>query len=179
MILFLPFNTFWHEFRCVWHLKITIIVVVQLPSRCLTLWTAWTIARQASLSLTISQSLPKFMSFDSVMASNHLILCHPLLLPSIFPSIRVISNESALRIRWSKVLEPQLQHQSFQWIFKVDFLEDWLVWSPCYPRDSLQHCNSSALSLPYGPTLTSIHDYWKNHSFDSMDLCRLSDVSAF
>ena len=63
--------------------------------------TPWTAARQASLS-TSSQSLPKLMSIQSVMPSNHLILCHPLLLPSIFPSIRVFSNESVLRIRWSK-----------------------------------------------------------------------------
>ena len=65
--------------------------------------TPWTAARQASLSFTISQSLLKLMSIDSVMPSNHLILCHPLLLPpSIFPRIRVFSNESALRIRWPK-----------------------------------------------------------------------------
>ena len=71
--------------------------------------------RQASLSITNSQSLLKFMSIESVMPSNHLILCHPLLLPpSIFPSIKVFSNESVLRIRWAKVLEFQLQHQSFQ-----------------------------------------------------------------
>ena len=63
--------------------------------------TQWTAARQASLSVTNSQSLFKPMSFESVMPSNHLILCHPLfLLPSVFPSIRVFSNESALRIRW-------------------------------------------------------------------------------
>ena len=74
----------------------------------------------------------------------------------------------------TKVLELQLQHQSFQWIFRTDFLEDWLVWSPCSPRDSqeysptlqLRSINSSALSFLYGPTLTSIHDYWKNQSFD-------------
>ena len=65
--------------------------------------------RQASLSITNSQSLLKFMSIESVMPSNHLILCHPLLLPpSIFPSIKVFSNESVLRIRWAKVLEFQL-----------------------------------------------------------------------
>ena len=65
--------------------------------------TSWTAARQASLSITNSRSLPKFMSIDSVMPSNHLILCRPLLLlPSIFPSIRVFSNESALHIRWPK-----------------------------------------------------------------------------
>ena len=65
--------------------------------------TPWTTARQASLSITNSQSLPKLMSIESVMPSNHLILCHPLLLlPSVFPSIRVFSNESALPIRWPK-----------------------------------------------------------------------------
>ena len=65
--------------------------------------TPWTAAHQASLSITNSRSLLKLMSIESVMASNHLILCHPLLLlPSIFPSIRVFSNESVLRIRWPK-----------------------------------------------------------------------------
>ena len=65
--------------------------------------TAWTVARQASLSITNSRSLPKLMSTESVMPSNHHILCHPLLLlPSIFPSIRVFSNELALHIRWPK-----------------------------------------------------------------------------
>ena len=76
------------------------------------------------------------MSTESVVPSNHLILCCALLLlPSIFPSIRVFSNESALRIRWPKVLEFQLQHQSFQWIFRTDFLWDGLAGSPCSPRD--------------------------------------------
>ena len=64
--------------------------------------TPWTAARQGSLSITNSRSLPKPMSIESVMPSNHLIFCHPLLLPSIFPSIRVFSNESALCIRWPK-----------------------------------------------------------------------------
>ena len=74
--------------------------------------TPWTAALKASLSITNSQSPPKPMSIESVMPSNHLILCHPLpFLPSIFPSIKVFSNESALYIRWPKVLEFQLQHQ--------------------------------------------------------------------
>ena len=64
--------------------------------------TPWIAARQASLPITNSQSLPKLMSIESVMPSNHLTLCHPLLPPSIFPSIRVFSNESALRVRWPK-----------------------------------------------------------------------------
>ena len=67
---------------------------------CPTLWTPWTTAHQASLFFTISQSLFKLMSVESVMPSNHLILCHPLLLPSTFPSIRVFSSESVLPIRW-------------------------------------------------------------------------------
>ena len=85
--------------------------------------TPWTAARQASLSITNCQSLPKPMSIESVMPSNHLILRHPLLLlPSIFPSIRVFSNEPAFHIRWPKVLDFQLQHQSFQWTPRTDFL---------------------------------------------------------
>ena len=86
-----------------------------------------------------------------------------------------------------KVLEFQLQHQSFQWLVRTDFLKDGLVGSPCSPRDSqessltpqFKSINSSALSFLYSPTLTSIHDYWKNHSFDWMDLCQQSNVSAF
>ena len=84
--------------------------------------TPWTAERQASLSFTISRSLLKFMSIESVMPSKHLILCLPLLLlPSMFPSIRVFCNELPLRMRWPKCWEFQLQHESFQWIFRTDF----------------------------------------------------------
>ena len=95
-------------------------VIVQLSSvQCLSrvrlFTTPWTTAPQASLSITNSQSLFKLISIESVMLSNHLILCHPLiLLPSIFPRFRVFSNESALHIWVAKVLEFQLQHLSFQ-----------------------------------------------------------------
>ena len=80
------------------------IVVIQLPSRIWLLVTPWTVAHQASLSLTISQSLPKFKFIASVMPSSHLILwcCPLLLLPSIFPSIKDFSSESAVHIRWPK-----------------------------------------------------------------------------
>ena len=85
--------------------------------------TPWTAAHQASLSITNSWSLLKLMSIAAVTPSNHLILCCPLLLPpSIFPSIRVFSNESFLHNRWPKVLEFQLQHQSFQWTPRTDLL---------------------------------------------------------
>ena len=90
--------------------------------------TPWTTARQASLSITNSRSLPKLMSIESVMPSNHLILCHPLLLlPSIFPSIRVFSNESALLIRWPKYwsfsfsISPSNEHPGL-----ISFRMDWL-----------------------------------------------------
>ena len=124
--------------------------------------------------LSLAMSLLKLMSIESMVPPNHLILCHPLLLlPAIFPSIRVFSNESAPH-QVAKVVKLQLQHQSFQWIFRVDFLYNWLAWSPCYPRDSqesssapqFKSISSSLLHLLYGPTLTAIHDYWKNHSFD-------------
>ena len=75
---------------------------VQSLSRVWLFATPWTAARQASLSITNSRGLLKLMSIESVMSSNHLILCCPLLLPSVFPSIRDFSNESALRIRWPK-----------------------------------------------------------------------------
>ena len=90
--------------------------------------TPWTAARQASLSITISQSLLKVMSIESVMASNHLILCRPLLLlPSIFPSVRVFSSESALQIRWPKdwsfsfTISPSSEHSGL-----ISFRIDWL-----------------------------------------------------
>ena len=133
--------------------------------------TPWTAAHQASLSITNSQSLPKLMSSESVMPSNHLILCRSLLLlPSIFPNIRVFSNESAFCIRCIKIFEFQLQQQSFQWTPRTDLLQDGLVGSPCSPRYSqestptpqFKSINSSVLSFLYSPTLTSTHDYWKN-----------------
>ena len=81
------------------------------------------VAYQALVSSIISLNLLRFMSTESVMLPNHFILCHPLLLlPSVFPSIRVFSTESVLCIRVAKVSELQLQQQSFQWIFRVDFL---------------------------------------------------------
>ena len=86
-----------------------------------------------------------------------------------------------------KVLELYLQHESFQWIFRVAFLEYWLICSPCRLRDSqesssaphLESINSLALSLLYGLTLIYVHDSWKNHSFDYMNFCLQSEVCAF
>ena len=135
--------------------------------------TPWTAAWQASLSITNSWSLLKLMSIESVMPSNHLILCHPLLLPpSIFPSIRVFSNESALHIRWPKYcrfsfsISPSNEYSGLT-SFRMDWLDLLAVQGTL--KSLLQHHSSKAsseLSFLYSPTLTSIHDYWKNHSLD-------------
>ena len=99
--------------------SVQVLVVAQLLS-CVNSAAPWTEACQASLSLTTYWSFLKLVFIELMMPSNHLILCHPLLLlPSVFPSIRVFSSDSALPIRWPKVLE-QLQHQSFQWIFPAN-----------------------------------------------------------
>ena len=139
-----------------------------------TLCDPWTTACQASLSITNSQSLLKLMSIESVIPSNCLILYRPLLFPpSIFPSIRVFSKESVLFIRWPNI-RVSVQHQSFnEYPGRTDFL-DGLVGSPCSPRNSqessptpqFKSISSSVLRFIYSPTLTSIHDSWKNHSFD-------------
>ena len=135
--------------------------------------TPWTVARQASLSITNSWNLLKLMSIESMMPSNCLILCHPLLLPSIFPSIRVFSKESVLRIRWPKFwsfsfsISPSNEYSGLI-SFRMDWLDLLAVQGTLKSSPTLQFktINSLALSFLYSPTLTSIHDYWKNHSFD-------------
>ena len=99
--------------------SLLLVAVAQSQNRVPVFATPWTAACQTPLSFTLSRSLLKLMLIESMMPSNHLILCHPLLLSSIFPSIRVSSHESALCVTWPKL---QLQHQSFQWMFRVDFL---------------------------------------------------------
>ena len=131
-------------------------------------------ARQASLSITNSQSSLRLTSIKSVMPSSHLILCHPfLLLPPISPSIRLFQWVNSSH-EVSKVLELQLQHHSFQRNPRADLLQNGLVGPPHSPRDSqessptpqFKSINSLVLSLLHSPTLTSIHDHWKNHSLD-------------
>ena len=141
---------------------------------CLTLSTPQTATHQASLSITNSRSLSKLTSIDSVMPSNHLILCHPLLLLlAVFPSIMVFSSESTLCTRW-------LKYWSFSFSisapneysglisFRIDWFDLLAVQNSqeSFPTPQFKSINPSVLSLLYGPTLTSIHDCWKNHSFD-------------
>ena len=156
------------------------ILSVQLLSHVQLFVTPWTAAHQASLSITNSRSLLKLMSIELVMPSNHLILCHPLLLlPLIFPSTRVFPNESVLHIRWSKYWSFSFS-PSNEYSGLISFRIDWfdLLAVQETPKSLLHYHSLKALSLLYGPTLTTVHDYWKNRSFDYMDLCHQSDVFA-
>ena len=128
--------------------------------------------------LPVHHQLPELTQTHIHWVSDAIQPSHPL--PSPFPPILNLSQIQGL-FKWvrsshqvAKVLEFQLQHQSFQWIFRTDLLKDGLVRSPCSPRDSqessptpqFKSITSFVLSFLYSPTLTSIHDYWKNHSFD-------------
>ena len=116
--------------------------------------------------------LLKLMSIESVMPSNYLILCHPLLfLPSIFPSIRVFSKESVLHIRWQNFSLSISSSNEYSGLisFRIDWLDLLAVQGTLKslsPTPQFKSINSSAFSFLYSPTLTAIHDYWKNHSFD-------------
>ena len=126
----------------------------------------------------VHHQLPELLkrtSIESVMPSNHLILCRPLLLsPSIFPSIRVFSNESDLHIRWLKCwgfsfnISPSSEYSGL-----ISFRIDWLdllaaqgTLKESSPTPQFKSTNSLVLSFVYSTTLTFIHDYWKDHSFD-------------
>ena len=129
-------------------------------------------------ALPVHHQLPEFTQTCVHWVSDAIQPSHPLSPPS--PPAFNLSQHQGL-FRWvssshqvAKVLKFQLQLQSFQWIFRTDILQDWLVWSPCSPRDSqesspapeFKSINSLVLSFLYSPTLTSIYDNWKNHSLD-------------
>ena len=128
--------------------------------------TPWTAAHQASLYITNSWSLLKLISIELVMSSNHLILCCPLLLlPSIFPSIRVFSSESVLPIRWPRYWSFSIcVSSSNEYSELISFRMDWLNLlavqgtQESYPTPQFKSINSSVLSFLYSPTLKSIHD---------------------
>ena len=165
------------------------VFVVQSLSHVWLFATPWTIARQASLSFTISWNLLKLMPIESVMPSNHLILYCPLfLLPSVFPSIRVFSSELTLCIWW-----PEYRSFSFsispsnEYSDLVSFRTDWfdLLAIQGTLKSLLQHHHSKA-SLLWCSAFFMVqlshdylHDYWKNHCFDYMDLSQQNDVFVF
>ena len=143
----------------------------------------------STAGLPVLHHLPKFAQVHVYCIGNAIHPSHPLMLPSS-PSALSLSQHQGL-FQWvgcshqmTKILE--VQHQSFEWVFRVDFPWDWLVWSSCFPRDfqesssapRFKNVSSSALCLLYCPTLTTIHDHWKDHILDYMDLCRQSDAFA-
>ena len=146
-------------------------VVVQPLSHCCLFATPWSRAFQASLYFTISWSLLKLMSIDSVMPSNLLILCRPLLLlPSIFPSIRlsqffVSGGQNIGASALGSVLPMNIQDWFPLGLTGLISLQSKGL-SNSYPTPQFESISSLALSLIYGPTLTSTRDYWKNHTFD-------------
>ena len=161
---------------------------VQLLSHVRLFVTPWTAVCQLSFFITNFWSLLKLMSIELVMPSNHLILCYPLLLlPSIFPSIRVFSNESVLHIRWPKYwsfsinISPSKEHLEL-FSFKMDWLDLLAVQGTLkslLQTPQFKSINSLVFGFLHGPTLTSIRDHWKNHSFGLMNFCWQSNVSAF
>ena len=160
------------------------LFVVQSLSHIGLFATPWIAARQASLSFTISWSLFKLISIELLMTSNHLVHCHPLLLlPSIFPSIWVFSNKLAFCISFPK-------YWSFRFSISSSMnIQDWFPlgltgWISLQSKGLTRvFCNMTVQEHQFfgaQPFLwsTSIHDYWKNHSFGYMDLCWQSNVSA-
>ena len=142
-------------------LLLTWLLVVQSLSKVQLFATPWTVACQASLSFTIAQSLLKLMSIELVMPSNHLVLCHPLLLlPSIFLSIRVFSNESAVRIRWPKywsfsfIISPS-NEQSGLISFRIDWFDLLAVQRTL--KSLLQHHSSKASVLWYSAFFIALY----------------------
>ena len=143
---------------------VSILIVVQSPSRVQLFVTPWTVAHHAPLSAIISQSLHKFMSIESVMPSNHVILCHLLLLlPSVFPSIRIFSSESVPLIKWPKYwsfsfsISPSNEYSGLI-SFRIDWFDLLAVQGTLKssPASQFKNINSLVLSLLYGPTLTSV-----------------------
>ena len=124
--------------------------------------TPWTAARQASLSFAVSRSLPEFVAIELMMPSNHLILCRPLLLPSLFPSIRVFSNEWPKYLIFSFNISPSNEYSGL-----ISFRINWFyllvvqgTLQVSSPEPQFESISSSVLSVLYGPALTSICDYW-------------------
>ena len=153
--------------------RVAVLLLLFSLSRVQLFMAPWTAARQASLSITNSRSSLKLTFIKTVMPSSHLILCHPLLLlPPIPPSIRVFSSESTLRIRWPKYwsfsfsISPSNEHLGL--MFRMDWLDLLAVQGTLKssPIPQFKSISSLVCSFLYSPTLTLIHDYRKNYSFE-------------
>ena len=162
-----------------------LVIAVQLLSYVQLFVIPWIAAHQVSLFFTVSQSLIKFMSIESVMLSNQLILCQPLLLlPSIFPASgffpmsQLFASGSQIASIGISALASVLPMNILSWLPSgltglISLLESPKDSQESSPAPQFESINFSVLSHLYdGPVLTSIQDYWKNHSFDNMDLCQ-------
>ena len=167
-----------------------IIIVINIYCCCLVAWwcwlfvTPWKAAHQAPLSSAFSWRLLRFMSIELVVLSNHLVLYCPLLLmPSIIPNISSFSDKSAFCIRWPKYWSFSFSTTpSNEYSGLISFRIDWFHLlavqgtQESSPMPQFKRISFLMPSLLYGPALTSKHDYWKNHSFDHLDLCLQSDI---
>ena len=177
-------TTLWLFLTILGHSTCYIVVVVQSPSHVRLFATPCTPALQASLSLTIFQSLPKFMFIVSVMPSNHLILWHPLLLlPSIFPRIRDFSNESSVLIRWPKYWSFSFSiNLSREYSGLISLKTDWFdflaVWGTfrSLHQPQFEGINSLVFHLLYCPALLTVCDHW---ALTIQTFVSKSNVSAF
>ena len=164
----LPFVTTWRDLEGITLSQTKTNTASVQSLSCVRLFvTPWTAEHQASLSITSSQSLRKLMSTESTMLSKHLTLCRSqLLLPSIVPNIRVFSNESGVRIRWPKYwrfsfsISPSNEYSGL-----ISLLSKGLP--TVFSNTAIQKHQFFGTQLSsQSPTLTSIHDHWKNYSFD-------------
>ena len=189
----LNISNFWYKIIDAWlllsldHFE-AIVQFSSIAQSCLTLFDPMNLSMPG---LPVHQKLPEFTQTHAHWVSDAIQPCHPLSSPSpLAPN----PSEHLGLFQWvnssnevARVLEFQLQHQSFQWTPRTDLLQDELVGSPCSPRDSqessptpqFKSIKSSALSFLHCATFSSIHDHWKNHSLEQMDLCWQSNVSAF
>ena len=190
----------WYQFYSTPNIEYTLLIHIQccccsVPESCSTLCSPLECSTPGFLHYFFE--FAQLMSVDLMMPSNHLILCHSFLLfPSVFPSIRIFSSESAHCIRcpeyWSFGFSISPSNESWKEQIFPSNLQVWfslglpglISWlskglSEVFSSTTVWSINSSVLSILYRPTLTSIHDYWKNHSFDYMDLCWESAVVAF
>ena len=160
--------------------SLVLLSCCSVAQSCQTLCNPMSIAYQVFLSFTVSQSLLKIMSIELMMPSKNLTVYLPLLLPpSVFLSMRVFFNEINLHIRWPKYWSFNFSISPFnEYSELISFRIDWFDHLAVHltlessPRPQFKSINSLVLIFPYGPTLTSIHDYWKNHHFDYMDFCQ-------
>ena len=182
----------YHSFLNIWKIFVTAVLVsVQFSSVTQSFLTLCNFMNCRMLGLPVHHQLPESTQTHVHWVNDAIQPSNPLSSPS--PPALNLSQHQGL-FQWvnslhevAKVLEFQLQHQSFQWTPRTHLLQDRLAGSPCSPRDSqessltphFKSINSSVLSFLHSPALTSIHDHWKNRSLDQMDLCWQSNVSAF